>query len=251
MPHEFLLAGFDFVAIVRNYRELVGEVFVIQGVPHVGVGKHRVRAARLVDRIEEQPALEGAVGVRRSGGRRSRCEIRRKRPRGIAGSGRQALAAAKLPPVEDFKPSVLNQQGKWDLPLGRQRRSSPPSAPSSRPPITVEKGWPTSAPAMSSLVSAAPESVASYSTSKTGKLLPAEFMNASASKQPVLTWTANARESKVARLVGIPVRTRRTSSPPVDRPAHWPQTAFEEIMMSPASPGCALPQRRLGARVAR
>ena len=163
----------------------------------------------------------------------------------------QALAAAKLPPVEDFKPSVLNQQGKWDLPLGRQRRSSPPSAPSSRTPITVEKGWPTSAPAMSSLVSAAPESVASYSTSKTGKLLPAEFMNASASKQPVLTWTANARESKVARLVGIPVRTRRTSSPPVDRPAHWPQTAFEEIMMSPASPGCALPQRRLGARVAR
>src|ERR1035441_7760923 len=116
----------------RNYRELVGEVFVIQGVPHVGVGKHRVRAARLVDRLEKQPAFGEAVGVRRSGGRRSRCEIRRKRPRGIAGSGRQALAAAKLPPVEDFKPSVLNQQGKWDLPLGRQRRSSPPSAPSSR-----------------------------------------------------------------------------------------------------------------------
>jgi hypothetical protein len=97
MPHEFLLAGFDFVAIVRNYRELVGEVFVIQGVPHVGVGKHRVRAARLVDRLEKQPALEEAVGVRRFGGRRSRCEIRRKRPRGIAGSGRLSQTISSGP----------------------------------------------------------------------------------------------------------------------------------------------------------
>src|ERR1035437_3285489 len=97
MPHEFLLAYFDSFAIVRNHRELVGEVLVIQGAPHVGVGKHRVRAVRLVDRFQKQPSLQEAVGVRRFGDPRSRCEIGRERPRSIAGSGRLSQTISSGP----------------------------------------------------------------------------------------------------------------------------------------------------------
>ena len=93
MPGEFLAANRHLVAIVRNDRELVGKILGIEGVPDVGVGKHRVAAVRLVDRLQKQPALEEAVGVRRFGGRCGRREIRRERPGSIVGGAGRTLLA--------------------------------------------------------------------------------------------------------------------------------------------------------------
>ena len=85
MPRQVLVADLHLVAVVRNHGELVGKVLGIEGGPHVGVRKDRVAAVRLVDRLQQQPALKEAVRVRRLGDRCGRCEVRRKRPGSIVG----------------------------------------------------------------------------------------------------------------------------------------------------------------------
>src|ERR1039457_3534595 len=95
MPCEFLLSNLHLVAVVRNDGELVGEVLGVKGVPDVGADKRRVGAVWLVDRLEKQPALEEAFGIRRLGGRCGRREVWRDAARKIFGCSGGSRTASR------------------------------------------------------------------------------------------------------------------------------------------------------------
>ena len=77
VPSEFLAGHGHLVAAVRNDGELVREILRVERLPHIGSGENGIGAVRLVDRLEKQPALQEAVGVRRFGLGSCLCKVRR------------------------------------------------------------------------------------------------------------------------------------------------------------------------------
>ena len=83
VPRELLAGHRHRVAVARNHGHLPGEVLRGERTPDVAVGEHGVGAVRLGDGLEQQPAPQEALDVRRPGHARRRREVGRDRPRGI------------------------------------------------------------------------------------------------------------------------------------------------------------------------